>query len=164
MNKYDAIKVLNITAEQVTIEVIKAAYKVAAKTFHPDVNPAGSEMMVMVNLANETLMKESLPFDLKFANSTNYGQAISDALNSIINCQGIDIEVCGSWVWVSGDTKPYRQIFKDNGFKWSGPKKKWYYRPNYAKRRFKGKLASMDEIRNKYGSESVKTKTTRQIA
>lgn len=163
MTKYDAVRVLNISEMTVTKDVVVKAYRQAAKTFHPDINPAGANMMIMVNLAKETLLKESLPFDLKYANSSDYGTEINDALNAIVTFANINIEVCGSWVWVSGDTKPYRVAFKDAGFHWSGKKKMWYYRPQYAKRRFKGKQMSMDQIRNKYGSTKVDSRETRKL-
>lgn len=54
MNIYDAAKVLDLTGD-ITPEDVKAAYKKAAMKFHPDINPAGGEMMKLVNAAYDVL-------------------------------------------------------------------------------------------------------------
>ena len=44
--------------------------------------------------------------------------------------EGIEIEVCGSWVWVSGDTKPHKERLKALGFCWHSKKHCWYKSSN----------------------------------
>ena len=86
--------------------------------------------------------------------AAQYGQEVSEALNSIINLN-LTIEICGAWVWVSGDTKNHKDALKSSGFKWAPKKKMWYFRPSDAKKsRSFGKF-SINEIRDKYGSVSV---------
>lgn len=159
MNKYDALKILGVTESPVTEELVKAAYRQASLKFHPDRNPAGIEMMKLVNEAKEALKSESYPFEYKAEEGYNYGEEINEALNKIINLQGLIIEVCGAWVWVSGNTKEHWTILKDAGFKFSPPKKMVYFRPHYATaRRYKKDGLSMDEIRGKYGVDNIKSR------
>jgi len=42
----------------------------------------------------------------------------------------ITIEICGSWIWLSGDTRKYRKQFKETGFFYTYKKKMWYWRPS----------------------------------
>lgn len=165
MNKFDALKILGVTETTITEEVVKAAYRKACFKFHPDRNSAGIEMMKLVNEAKESLRKESLPFEYKSEEGYDYGEEISFALNKIISLHGLVIEVCGAWVWVSGNTKEHWPTLKEAGFKFSPPKKMVYFRPHYAStRRYKKDGLSMDDIRNKYGAENIKTKRPLFIA
>ncbi len=50
----DAAQILEISGT-VTPEIVQAAYRAAAKKYHPDLNPAGAEMMKIVNAANDVL-------------------------------------------------------------------------------------------------------------
>lgn len=165
MNKYDALKVLGITETTITEEIVKNAYRQASLKFHPDRNPAGHQMMILINEAKEVLKDVTYPLEYKNDENYNYGEEINEALNKIINLQGIIIEICGAWVWVSGNTKEHWVTLKEAGFKFSPPKKMVYFRPEYAQtRRYKKDGLSMDEIRAKYGADNIKTKKPYQIS
>ena len=157
MNIYDAIKILGITdLEEITQEDVKKAYRKASKKYHPDCNPSGDEMMKLVNEANSVLEDARYPILVNSGDTYDYGSEINSALNAINNLQGLFIEVCGAWVWVSGETKVHKDILKSQGFLFSGNKKMWYFRPKSQKRFFRGKSQfSIDEIRSKYGSQKV---------
>lgn len=165
MNKYDALKILGITEKTITEEIVKTAYRQVSLKFHPDRNPAGHQMMILINEAKEVLKEETYPFDYKNDEGYNYGEEINAALNKIINLQGVVIEICGAWVWVSGNTKEHWPTLKEAGFKFSAPKKMVYFRPEYAQtRRYKKDGLSMDEIRGKYGADKIKTKNPYYIS
>ena len=114
-------------------------------------------MMKIVNAAFDALKDFSgdIPTnDNQNANgetTENYSEAVNEGLNKIINLEGLDIEICGAWVWVSGETKRHKEALKEAGFKYASKKKKWYFRPEDWTSRSRGSL-SMDEIRGKYGS------------
>jgi len=59
MNIYDAAKILGLSGD-ITPEQIKAAYREACKTYHPDINPVGEEMMKLVNAAYEAFKEQIL--------------------------------------------------------------------------------------------------------
>lgn len=147
-----ALEILGIESNFVTPKDIKKAYQKAAAKYHPDCNPAGSEMMKMVNVAYETV-KDYEGTVTHSNNSKNYGEAVNTALNAIIHL-GLTIEVCGSWVWVTGDTKPHRETLLTAGFKWSRQKVAWYYRPEDYKSHNRT-VWSMDKIRKTYGSDKI---------
>jgi len=158
MNMYDALKILGISESSVTEDVVKSAYRQACLKYHPDRNPAGLEMMMLVNAAKEALKDVTYPIEYKAEEGYDYGQEINEALNKIITLQGLTIEVCGAWVWVSGETKEHWTLLKDAGFKFSPPKKMVYFRPHYAKtRRFRKDGLAIEEIRAKYGADKIKS-------
>lgn len=164
MNIYDALKVLGVTESPVTEEIVKQAFHKAAMKYHPDRNPAGAEMMKLVNEARESLKGGTYPIEYKNEEGYDYGEEINTALNKIIHLVDLKIEVCGSWVWVSGNTKEHWPMMKEAGFQFSPPKKMVYFRPEYSKkRRFKRDGLSIDEIRAKYGSDSIRNKAPRYL-
>lgn len=159
MRTIDALNILSITQEEVTLQDLKKAYRKSCKAYHPDVNPAGEETMQAVNEAYETLLKLSFPIVLDSSEERkNYGESLNNALNSIIILNDIKIEICGAWVWVSGNTKPHKETFKSSDFLWSRNKGMWYFRPESQKKRFFRGSSSIDEIRTKYGSQTVRSR------
>ena len=67
----------------------------------------------------------------------------------------LKIELIGTWVWVSGDTKPVKEELKKLGFSWHSKKVCWYlalsgkYRPN--RRASSNKM----DIKRKYGVTTI---------
>ena len=147
MNQYDAAKILGLSGE-LTPELIKVAYRRASMKYHPDRNAAGLEMMKLVNQAFDVL--KDFSGDVK-EQQADYGDLLNEALNAIINIHTLSIEICGAWVWVSGDTRSHKDTLKEAGYKWASKKKLWYYRPEGFRSSSRGSL-NIDEIRTKYGS------------
>lgn len=161
MNINDALSVFGVEGEY-NPESIKSIYRKLCSLYHPDRNPAGLEMMKMVNEAYGVL-KELSGVAEADSSSQNYGQDINTALQAIITLEGVEIEVAGTWVWVSGDTRPHKEILKESGFKWAMKKKMWFYRPEDSVSKGRGKY-SIDEIRARHGSNSIQTKKRERLA
>ena len=145
-----------------TFEDIKIAYRKSCSKYHPDRNPAGLEMMKVVNAA-WTSLSDYVEGSVKFESEEdlNLGDEMNEALNKIINL-GLNIEICGSWIWVNGDTKPHKETLKDSGYNWAPKKCLWMWKPEGVKSKGRGKF-SMDEIRDRHGSTFVKAKTWKQV-
>ena len=159
MRTIDALNILSITQDEISFEIVKKAYRKACKAYHPDINPAGLETMQAVNQAFETLSNEKFPLNIDSTQvHSNYGEALNNALNEVINLQSLSIEVYGAWVWVSGNTKPNKEILKKAKFLWSKNKNMWYFRPENQKKRFFRGSSSIDEIRSKYGSDKIRNR------
>ena len=47
----------------------------------------------------------------------------------IIRLAGLEIELCGAWLWVSGETRAHKDALKAAGLRWSAKKSMWYWRP-----------------------------------
>jgi flavorubredoxin len=95
-----------------------------------------------------------------FSNEFKFDLEIEKIISQILHYENILIEVVGSWIWLSGDTKEIKDKLKDLGFKWASKKKMWYFGE------MKGRNPqekSLEEIKNKYGCETLKTKEKGKI-
>ncbi len=149
-----------------TKEEVKSLFKTLAKEHHPD-KGGDTATMQAINLeyayAIANILKGSKltseEIESEILNAENYRTAI----NAIINLVGITIELCGGWIWVSGETYPHKDIFKANSFYFAGKKKMWYFRSVEYKTTYT-KTLSMDKIRTKYGSQLVAGKQQKALA
>lgn len=156
MNINEALNVLNLTGT-VTKEQLVKAYKKMAIKYHPDRNPTGSEMMKVINSAYEFL--KNLEFEeithTDENNAYNYSDDLEAVIFEVLQMQGVEIEICGNWIWLSGNTKEFKEQIKGLGFFWASKKFKWYFRPAEHKSK-RHNSWDMDRIRSKYGSSFVK--------
>lgn len=162
MNKKDAMSVLNMSVFSHAIAK-KSWGKYCAK-FHPDKNPAGLEMMKLGNVAYSFL--KSLPDVSATENQEqeaentglDFGELLNEKINLVLDFGDTDLilEVCGAWLWVTGNTKPYAKNLKEAGFFWASKKLAWYFRPAGWKSSSRGGW-QMDKIRDSFGSDGVKT-------
>lgn len=74
-------------------------------------------------------------------------------INALMRLEGVGIEICGSFIWVSGNTREYKDVLRALGLKWSRNKKMWYAAPKDWFSR--GKAWSMEKIRTHHGSRVV---------
>jgi hypothetical protein len=145
-----------------TLNEVKSLYKDLAKQHHPD---RGGDTATMQEINNEytfacakMLRGENLSQEEMETEFTNI-EAYRNAINKIINLEGITIEIVGAWIWVTGNTRPYKDVLKNpegGQFFWAHKKLAWYFRTEEFKSRNKIKM-SLDEIRSKYGSKVINT-------
>jgi len=158
MNKPDAMNILNMSV--FTQHILKQAYMKACSKYHPDKNPAGLEMMKAVNVAYAFL--KALPDQDETVategTGSDFGEAMNNAINAIISCEGLIIEICGNWIWLSGNTRDHKDTIKQAGYFWASKKMMWYFRPPEWKSKSHGKF-SIDDIRSTYGSDKIKSRT-----
>lgn len=83
-------------------------------------------------------------------NEADVIRALTDMREKLMEIPGIDIELCGSWFWISGNTIPVKHELKKLGFCWASRKQMWYWTP-LPRKSYKQSM-SMGHIRNKYGS------------
>lgn len=82
-------------------------------------------------------------------------ERFADIISALIRLEGIGIEICGSFVWVSGETYQWKDELKELGFRWSRKRQMWYLAP-FKKRKWATDM-TMDEIRARHGSLVVAT-------
>jgi len=116
-------------------------------------------MMKLINAAYEVLKNtQTLTVD-ENATLAEYPEILNKVLNEINTLDSLVIEVCGLWVWVTGNTKIHKDTLKEQGFKWAKNKASWFYRPETAKSRNRYKPWDMEQIRDAYGSIKTNVKT-----
>lgn len=159
----DALSILGLSGNP-AFEDVKTAYRKACSHYHPDRNPAGLEMMKLVNAAWQAL-SDYVPGIIADSEpeALNLGEEMNTALNAIIHL-GLTIEICGAWIWVSGDTREHKELLKASGYRWAPKKLMWHWRPADSKRSWGRGQYCMDEIRLKHGSFSVKPKSYARLA
>jgi curved DNA-binding protein CbpA len=86
MTLSDAAKILCLSGA-ITPKDVKKAYRAAALKYHPDKNPAGEEMMKLINEAFDVL--KSFEGELEQQSDDDYSEALNDALNAICSGQVI---------------------------------------------------------------------------
>lgn len=144
-----------------TLEELKKAYRKLAMENHPD-RGGSVEVMQEINAEYEILFNE---MKNGFAAGKQTQESATDfisIIDKIINLEGITIEICGTWLWVGGNTKPVKDNLMDAGLFYASKKKMWYWAPPEAmKKTVKRKVVktkSMTEIRTTYGSKVISAK------
>ncbi|MEA2018508.1 MAG: hypothetical protein U9N59_08670 [Campylobacterota bacterium] len=132
------------------INELKRVYKTLAKKLHPDIGGSEEEFKLLNSIYNYYLESK-----IYFSNDSKFDIELEKIISQILHFENITIEVMGSWIWVSGDTKPIKDKLKDLSFRYAYKKKMWYFGE---KVRNGGKTKSMDEIKFKYGCETIKSK------
>lgn len=143
------------------LEELRKQYRKLVKQNHPD-NGGSEEAIKTINVEYELLFKMLEKNDTK-TNANKYDTKADEMLRAVINNiinLNIDIEICGSWIWVCGDTYSCKDELKKNGFRWANKKKMWYWHNPLEVVKGNGKT-TMNDIRTKYGSTVVKERKER---
>lgn len=151
-----------------TAEELKKEYRTLAKQLHPDLGGDTEEFKIMqndyeimwerlknihTNSKGETYTKETKETPREFINIINVLTSLKD----------IEVEICGSWVWVSGNTKIHKEVLKDLKFRYAHKKQAWYFHSEPYKKRSKREL-TLDEIRELFGSQKYNAKDEKELA
>ena len=152
-----------------TLEELKKQYKRLAMKHHPDIGGSVKDMQeinaeydkLFERLKNTHQTAEGKTYTTK-TETTETADEFKEIISRIINLQNITIEICGAWLWITGDTYQHRNTFKQLRFKYSKSKSAWYYH-NEGYRKRHSKIYSLDEIRDLYGSETVINKSKVQL-
>lgn len=144
-----------------TLEELKKQYRKLAMQHHPDVNHGREEectaIMKEIHAEHDRLF-EALKAKHNSAadehhQTTETAAEFRDIIDALLKLDGLIVELCGSWLWISGNTKEHKEALKAAGCRWSNNKKMWYWRhPENAGHWHRSKT-SMSDIRSKYGSQ-----------
>lgn len=154
-----------------TLEELKKVYKKLALTYHPDCG-GDEEIMKALNneydelfqkLKNTHKNKEGEFYEKETTETAEESREIIYKLLAL-KMKDVVIEVIGRFLWVSGNTKPYKDELGKNGLglKWSRNKSAWYLSPEGYKK-FSKKKTSLEDIREMYGSQQVKEFKQKQL-
>ena len=139
-----------------TLDELKAQYRRLAMQYHPD-RGGSTEIMQQINSEYERLherlkAQHNAEAD-EYHQTTETAAEFIEIINALIKLSGLVVELCGSWLWIGGETKAHKDELKAMGCRWSQKKGLWYWRHEEDGHRwYKGKK-SMEEIRSKYGSQ-----------
>lgn len=125
------------------MQAINAEYDLFCKTFRPE---------EMRQRAKENKWKEPTQDDFDAAWQADI--RVREAIEKIIRLSGLEIEVCGVWVWVGGSTRENKDALKAAGYHWAPKKARWYFAGKPASPWARGAW-TMDDIRDYHGSTRV---------
>ena len=135
---------------------IKSRYRDLARQHHPDLG-GDTAIMQDINACYEIALKTDYRrqgFDE--SKITWRWDLDREILYKVVELMKISdtltVEICGLWVWVSGNTKTYKDALKRAGCYYAAKKACWYWRRASDKYRRRGKPMDMTHIRAKYGS------------
>ena len=144
-----------------TLEELKKEYKKLVFKHHPDKGGKTSDMQeinaeydsLFARLKNVHKSASGETYTAK-QETTETPEQFREIIEKLINIEGIEIEICGAWLWITGNTYPNRETLKSLHFKYSKGKNAWYWH-EAGYRKHSSKTFSLDEIRDLWGSERV---------
>lgn len=159
------------------LDDLKHRYKQLVMQYHPDlsgtdttatmqeINAEYARYFERLKAAQNAKAKyehyNDTPKDQRTAyETTETAEEYLQIINALLTLKGLEIELCGSWLWIGGDTRTHKDTLKRLGMQWSRSKHKWYWHhtePWSKKRRYRGNV-SMTDIRKKYGSQTFTRK------
>ncbi len=160
-----------------TTAELKTQYRKLAFQYHPDRNPGDdtcTAKMKEINALYDTLVaqaqRQERPrkpdetqerADSRYAYYEQGDTLVREKIMAIVHLEGLEIEICGWWIWVGGNTREHKEVLKAAGYRWSGQKARWYFAG--VKSHGRGTY-DMDDIREAYGSERVETRRRSYLA
>lgn len=141
---------------------IKTEYRKLALQHHPDMSGGNTATMQDINAAYEAALRgeyrrQGMDDNKAQARWEMDEEIARKAMEIVKLSDALKVEVCGVWIWITGETKEYRDQLKALACRWSPKKLAWYFRREIdGGRRWRGKSRySLQDIRNRYGSQGV---------
>lgn len=148
-----------------TMDEAKTLYKSLARQNHPDM---GGDLRTMQEInaqfaefcacfaRNEGRERQRQAHAENRKSAADYhdldevAEVLRVKIEFALNLDGVDVELMGFWVWLTGNTRQYKDEIKAQGFKWAHHKQAWYFAgvPSFNRRE-----KTLDEIRDMYGSQ-----------
>ena len=149
------------------LSALRKEYKRLAVLHHPD-KGGSTEDMQEINAEYELLSKRLIDSNTDFSDGRkSYEHKVSDDLkdkiDQIINLNDITIEIIGSWIWVTGNTRPLKEELKKAEFRFSRKKLAWYWHCGEYRKKNKNHF-DLDELRNMWGTDKINPENEQEQA
>ena len=156
-----------------TVPEIKSEFRRLAKQWHPDTGHGDTKIMADINAAYHAALKMADGFTEKGTDGRDHTykydrereQEIMDKIGELLALRltGIEIDLIGVWIWVTGETKPVKDALNGAGLKWHGKRSAWYWQNQGYKARY-ARGASLGDLAAKYGSTAFKSDSESNLA
>ena len=138
-----------------TLNDLKAEYRRLAMANHPDLG-GSTAVMQEINAAYDRLFAELKDAHNAAADEEHQTNEMPnefrDIITALLRMDGLKIELCGCWLWITGNTRAHKDELKALGCHWSQQKAAWsWHHRDPGARWYRGKR-TMQEIRRKYGT------------
>ncbi|MBT9173467.1 MAG: hypothetical protein DDT21_01868 [Syntrophomonadaceae bacterium] len=157
-----------------TVESIKTEYRRLAMLHHPD-HGGQTATMQEINSQYHAALKSvngqtSQDADTGKEHTYRYNpkveQAIMDKISQLISAgvaKSCEIFLIGTWVWITGDTKPIKDVLKTAGCIWHSKRLCWYWQNDGHSHRY-NRNASLGSLAAKYGATQFQDREVGQLA
>jgi len=143
-----------------TLEELRKAYRKLAMLHHPD-KGGNTANMQQINAEYDYLSKNLIESNTGFSEGRKYYEQTFSAdlkskINEVINIPDVTIEVIGSWIWITGNTRTVKEQLKASGFTFSHNKAAWFWHSGEY-RKNNGAVFNIDDIRQMWGSQTIES-------
>lgn len=141
-----------------TIEELRKRYRELLKMYHPDNENGSVEITQEINAEYDLVF--SILSEKEHADGQSYTQEENEQFKAIMKAiigYNITIEIIGSWIWCF-DCYQYKDQLKTLGFTRCSKKKAWVWHNGQYRRHHKREIP-LNDIRTKYGSQTVKNQS-----
>ena len=149
-----------------TLNELKATYRRLALEHHPDRGGDTATMQAINAEYEQAFSKLKAQYNAEAREgykTTETADEFRRVVLALIRLEGLEVELCGSWLWIGGETKANKEALKEAGCKWCKSKHKWYWH-HFDRKRRRGTGYTMGEIRAKYGSVVIEAKKGTELA
>ena len=150
-----------------TFKELKDSYRKLAQKLHPDKETGNHDQFVKMQAEYENMFKKmkdgKFDSEFEFKQHTTVNYDFKDIIDKLIFVDGIDIEICGSWIWVwnvKWNEKEKHEQLKAIGLTFAKGKKALCYKGTVSKFR---KNMTMEQIRNEFGSEKLGSTPNKEL-
>ena len=154
---------------------VRTRYDELSRVFNPTKSKEPNEMMNTIRDEYDMLMivfrdamlaeavKEKATVPEKVDEARKEKASLSEKIAELqgkIDPTGLHLEICGTWLWVTGKTYLVKDTLKELGFRYSANKLSWYYRQFDPKlgidhRSSNQEPIPLEMIREKFGTNVV---------
>lgn len=141
-----------------TVEELRKEYRRLLKLYHPDNENGSVEVTQEINAEYDLVF--SILSEKEHADGQSYTQEENEQFKAIMKAiigYNITIEIIGSWIWCF-DCYQCKDQLKTLGFTWCSKKKAWVWHNGQYRRHHKREIP-LNDIRAKYGSQTVKNQS-----
>ena len=138
-----------------TSDEVRNRYDELSRVFKAANNGESNEMIETINDQYDKLMvvlNETKPVEA-VKEKVTVPEKIKE-LQEKVDPTGLHLEICGTWLWVTGKTYQVKDALKSLHFRYSSQKLAWYYRQE-DHRSSNQEPIPRELIREKFGSQQV---------
>jgi curved DNA-binding protein CbpA len=140
-----------------TLDELKREYRRLTMLHHPD-RGGDTATMQAINAEHDEVFevlknRHNAQADEQHQ-TTEAPEEFRNIIEALLKLDGLEVELCGSWLWIGGNTRTHKDTLKAIGCSWSNNKKLWYWHHREDGSRWHRGKKTMSQIRMKYGSQS----------
>lgn len=149
-----------------TLDELKKEYRRLAMIHHPD-RGGDTATMQAINAEYDALHEVLKAAHNQTADeahqTTETPEEFREIIKKLLSMEGLEVELCGSWLWIGGKTRENKDALKAAGCRWSNNKKLWYWHHAEEGHHWCKGSKTMNQIRHKYGSQTFRSGGARHL-